>query len=176
MERLLDWLKRYDINKWIHSRTEIFWKRSESWIRFKADLKNVTGVGTSNFAKKFDFASLKSEVDKSDIDKLEKVLIGLNSSKGKVDKLDVDKSVHVPEDLIKASDAVKNDVIKKTKYDKLLKKLMLFKLPIIKKIWFLVRIYCTGNDGYQKFQVFAPMLNSLKLNHLTLILNQFLNF
>ena len=92
----MDWLKRYDINKWIHSRTEIFWKRSESWIRFKADLKNVTGVGTSNFARKFDFASLKSEVDKSDIDKLEKVLIGLNSSKGKVDKLDVDKSVHVP--------------------------------------------------------------------------------
>ena len=38
------------------------------------------------------------------------------------------------EDLIKASDAVKNDVIKKTKYDKLLKKLMLFKLLIIKKI------------------------------------------
>ena len=94
------------------------------------------------------------------------------------------------EDLIKASDAVKNDVIKKTKYDKLFKKLMLFKLLIIKKIWFLVRIYCTGNDGYQKFQVFAPMLNSLifdrnknvtnwiltgilskKLNHLTLILN-----
>ena len=41
--------------------------------------------------------------------------------KGKVDKLDTDKSVHVPDDLIKASDAVRN-VIKKTEYDKLLKK------------------------------------------------------
>ena len=35
----------------------------------KTDLKNVTGTDTS-FAKKFELASLKSNVDKLDIDKL----------------------------------------------------------------------------------------------------------
>ena len=36
----------------------------------KADLNNVTGVNTSDFAKKTDLANLKSDVDKLDIDKL----------------------------------------------------------------------------------------------------------
>ena len=35
----------------------------------KSDLKKATGVDTSSFAKKTDLASLKSEVDKLDIDK-----------------------------------------------------------------------------------------------------------
>ena len=35
----------------------------------KADLKNATSVDTSKFAKKVDLASLKSNVDKLDIDK-----------------------------------------------------------------------------------------------------------
>ena len=34
------------------------------------DLKNATGTDTSSFAKKVDLASLKSNVDKLDIDKL----------------------------------------------------------------------------------------------------------
>ena len=55
----------------------------------KSDLKNATGVDTSKFTEKVDLASLKSEVDKLDIDKLEIVPNGLNSSKSKVDKLDV---------------------------------------------------------------------------------------
>ena len=81
--------------------------------------------------------------------------------KGKVDKLDTDKSVHVPDDLIKASEAVRN-VIKKTEYDKLLKKLMLFKLLILKRYDALLgRMHFTGNNGFQKFQVFAQLLNSL---------------
>ena len=67
----------------------------------KADLKNATGVDTSKLAKKVDLANLKSNVDKSDIDK-----------SIKVDKLDVDKSVSVPIDLNKLSDVVKNDVVK----------------------------------------------------------------
>ena len=45
----------------------------------KADLKNVTDVDTSKLAKKVDLASLKSEVDKLDMDKFEKVPTGLNS-------------------------------------------------------------------------------------------------
>ena len=36
----------------------------------KADLKNATGVDISKFAKKIHLASLKSNADKLDIDKL----------------------------------------------------------------------------------------------------------
>ena len=76
----------------------------------KVDLKNATCVDTSNFAKKVVLASLKSEFDKLDIDKLEKVPTGLNSLKSKVDKLDVGELIPVPVDLSKLSDVVKNDV------------------------------------------------------------------
>ena len=40
-----------------------------STYRTKADLKNATDVDTWKFAKKVDLASLKSNVDKLDIDK-----------------------------------------------------------------------------------------------------------
>ena len=73
----------------------------------KADLKNATGVDTSKFAKELDLASLKPEVDKLDIDKLEKEPTGSNSLKIKVNKLDIDKLVPVPVDLSKLSDVVK---------------------------------------------------------------------
>ena len=66
----------------------------------KADLKNVTHVDTSSFALKTILDSLKTEVD----------------------KLDIDKLVAVPIDLSKLSDVVKNDVVKKTVYDKLVAK------------------------------------------------------
>ena len=61
----------------------------------KIDLKNVTHVDTSSFALKTNLASLKTEVD----------------------KLDIDKLVPVPVDLSKLSDVVKNDVVKKTDYN-----------------------------------------------------------
>ena len=38
----------------------------------KADLKNVAGVDTLDFAKEADLANLKSDVDELDIDKLKK--------------------------------------------------------------------------------------------------------
>ena len=63
----------------------------------KADIKNISHVGTSSFALKTNLAALKTEVD----------------------KLDFDKLVPVPTDLSKLSNVVKNDVIKKTEYDKL---------------------------------------------------------
>ena len=66
----------------------------------KTDLKNVTHVDTSNFALKTNSASLKTEVD----------------------KLGIDKLAPVPVDLSKLSDVVKNDVVKKTVYDKLVAK------------------------------------------------------
>ena len=65
----------------------------------KEDLKNATGAHTSRFAKEVDLASLKSNVDKLDTDKLKNVLSGLSSLKSKVDKLHVDKLVPIPVDL-----------------------------------------------------------------------------
>ena len=58
----------------------------------KTDLKNVTHVDTSNFALKTNLASLKTEVD----------------------KLDIDKLAPVPVDLSKLNDLVKDDVVKKS--------------------------------------------------------------
>ena len=63
----------------------------------KADIKNISHVDTSSFALKTNLASLKTEVD----------------------KLDIDKLVPVPVDLSKLRDVVKNDVVKKAVYDKL---------------------------------------------------------
>ena len=67
----------------------------------KTDIKNISHVDTSSFPLKSNLASLKTEVD----------------------KLDVDKLVPVPADLSKLSDVVKNEVVKKTVYDKLVAKL-----------------------------------------------------
>ena len=61
--------------------------------------------------KKTDLASLKSDVDKLDIDKLKNVPANLSNLKSKVDKLDVDKLLPVPVGLSKLTDVVKNHVI-----------------------------------------------------------------
>ena len=45
----------------------------------KLDLKKVTGVDKSKCAKKVDLASLKSNVDTLDIDKLKNVLTNLSN-------------------------------------------------------------------------------------------------
>ena len=66
----------------------------------KTDLKNVTHADTSSFALNTNVASLKT----------------------KVDKLEIDKLAPVPVDLSKLSDAVKTDVVKKAVYDKLVAK------------------------------------------------------
>ena len=57
----------------------------------KEDIKNITHVDTSSFASTTNFSSLKTEVD----------------------KLDIDKLVPVPADFSKLSNVVKNDVVKK---------------------------------------------------------------
>ena len=49
----------------------------------KTDFKNPAGVGTSKFAEKVDLASLKSNVNKLDIDKLKNMRINLNDLKSK---------------------------------------------------------------------------------------------
>ena len=88
----------------------------------KADLKNATRVDTSDLAKKTDLANLKSDVDKWDIDKLKNVPSNLSNLKTKVDELDIGKLETTLFDLSNLSNVVKNDVVKKTVYDKLIKK------------------------------------------------------
>ena len=66
----------------------------------KADIKNISHVQTSSFTLKANLPSLKTGVD----------------------KLDIDKLVPVPVDLSKLSDVVKNYVVKKNVYDKLVAK------------------------------------------------------
>ena len=61
----------------------------------KTDLKNVTHVDVSRFASKTNLASLNTEAD---------------------------KLTPVPNDLSKLSNVVKNDVVKKTEYNKLVTK------------------------------------------------------
>ena len=88
----------------------------------KSDLKNAAGIDASDFAKKAELASFKPDVDKLDIDTLEKVPRGLNSLKRKVDKLDVDKLKPFSTDLKKLSDIVDKEVIKKDLYEEFVKK------------------------------------------------------
>ena len=83
----------------------------------KADLKNVTGVHTSSFAKITDIANLKSDVDKLDIDELKNVPSNLNNLKSKVDKLDIGKLETTPVDLSKLSNIVKSGVVIKDVYN-----------------------------------------------------------
>ena len=66
----------------------------------KTDIKNTAHIDTSSFALRTNLSSLKTEVD----------------------KLDIDKLVSVPVNLSKLSDVVKNDVVKKIVYDKLVAK------------------------------------------------------
>ena len=66
----------------------------------KTDLKNISHVDVSSFAFKSNLANLKTEAD----------------------KLDIDKLTPIPNDLAKLSNVVKNDVVKKTIYDKLIAK------------------------------------------------------
>ena len=66
----------------------------------KTNLGNVTHVDVSNFALKSNLASLKTKLDKVDIDKLKTVIV----------------------DLSKLSNVVKNEAVKKTVYDKLVAK------------------------------------------------------
>ena len=66
----------------------------------KTDLKNISHIDVSSYALKSNLASLKTEVD----------------------KLDIDKLTPVPNDLAKLSNVVKNDVVKKIEYDKLVAK------------------------------------------------------
>ena len=66
----------------------------------KQDINDITHVDTSNSALKTNLTNLKTEID----------------------KLDIDKSVPIPNDLSKLSNVVKNGVVKKVEYNKLVTK------------------------------------------------------
>ena len=78
----------------------------------KTDIENISHVDTSSFALKSNLASLKTEIDKLEIDKLKSLPNNLSNLKSKVSK----KLVPVPADLSKLSNVVKNEVVKKTEY------------------------------------------------------------
>ena len=61
----------------------------------KTDLKNITHVDVSSFESKTNLAALKAEVD----------------------KIDAGKSKTAPSDLAKLTNAIENDVVKKTDYN-----------------------------------------------------------
>ena len=61
----------------------------------KDDVKNITHVDVSNFASKTNLAALKTEVDKIDVNKLKTA----------------------PTDLANLTNAVENDLVKKTVYN-----------------------------------------------------------
>ena len=61
----------------------------------KTDLKNITHVDVSSFASKTNLEALKTEIDKTDVDKLKTV----------------------PVDLAKLTNDVENDLVKKTVYN-----------------------------------------------------------
>ena len=77
--------------------------------------------------------------------------------KSKVDKLDVDKLAPVPTDLSKLSDVVKNDVVKKTECDKLIKKVNAIQTTdLVKKTDYNTKINetekkITGHDHSNKY-------------------------
>ena len=79
----------------------------------KQIFKNGTGVDTLDFAKESDFANLKSDEDKLDIDKLKNIPWNLRNVERKVETFDVDKLVSVPVDLSQPSDVVKMMLLKK---------------------------------------------------------------
>ena len=83
----------------------------------KADLKNATGVDTTDFTKKAYLDNLKSDVNKLNISELKNVPTNLRNLKSKVVKLDVDKLVPVTVGLSKLNDVVKNDLVRKDVYN-----------------------------------------------------------
>ena len=66
----------------------------------KTEIKNISHIDISSFALKTNLANLKTEVD----------------------ELDIDKLVPISVDLSKLSDLVKNDVVEKDVYNKLVAK------------------------------------------------------
>ena len=79
----------------------------------KIDIKNISYIDTSSFTLKSNLASLKTEVDKLDIEKLKGLPTNLSNLESKVDKLNIDKLAPVLVDLSKLSNVVKMRLLKR---------------------------------------------------------------
>ena len=103
----------------------------------KTDIKNISLVDTSSFALKTNLANLKTEVDKLDIDKLVPIIV----------------------DLSKLSDVVKNYVVKKAVYNKLVSKVDNIDTsdPVLKK----PNITLTKKNSKIKFLMLVVLLKKL---------------
>ena len=90
----------------------------------------------------------------------------LNNLTSKVDKLKVDKLVLVPVDLSKLNDVLKNDVVKKTEYKDLVKKVSNIKATdtsdVVKKIDYNTKI----NGILKKLLLIMIMINILLLKQI----------
>ena len=97
------------------------------YLTIEANLKRATVVETSNLAAKLDFSSLKAQIDKVKIGKLKTV----------------------PVDLSKLSNAVDNDVVKKTLYDELVTKVNSIKASCTSGLVSKTR-YCYDKNNLKK--------------------------
>ena len=96
IKKILSKINQYSPKPYKNFRGNINVKVDLSNYAAKSDLKNATGVDTSKLAEKFDLASLKAEIDKINVDKLNTV----------------------PVDLSNLSNAVNSEVVKKFASDK----------------------------------------------------------
>ena len=91
--------------------SEYFPKRKslEANVKVELDLSNYAtkaDLNATQIAKKTDWANLKSDIDKLDINKWKNVPTNSSNLKSKEDKFNVNKLVPVPFDLTELSDLV----------------------------------------------------------------------
>ena len=127
IKKILSKINQYFPKPYKNFRGNINVKVDLSNYAAKSDLKNATGVDTSKLAEKFDLASLKAEIDKINVDKLNTV----------------------PVDLSNLSNAVNSEVVKKFASDKLVAKVN----NIATSGFVLNTEYDTGNSDLQKLMM-----------------------
>ena len=115
----------------------------------KSDLKNATGVDTSNLGTRSDLAKLKAEVDKLDVDKLKTVPSDLGKPSNVVDNDIVNKNLHDLVTKVNGTDTRK--FVLKSKYDT-------DKSSLERKI--------PGTSGLSKKQIITKILLKWKVKYL----------
>ena len=115
----------------------------------KSDLKNATGVDTSNLGTRSDLAKLKAEVDKLDVDKLKTVPTDLGKPSNVVDNDIVNKNLHDLVTKVNGTDTRK--FVLKSKYDT-------DKSSLERKI--------PGTSGLSKKQIITKILLKWKVKYL----------
>ena len=100
IKKVLIYKRSYFPEPYTHSKKKIKVELDLSSYARKSDLKNATGIDTLKVVKEVDLASLKSDADKLDINKVKIVLA----------------------DLYKLSNIVENNAVNKSVYNELVKK------------------------------------------------------